>query len=284
MKTAMLLAALTALVLWVGTALGGQVGLVLALVVAAAMNLGAYWYSDRLVLRMYGACEVGDSAAPRLYRIVRDLAARAALPMPKVYVIPEDAPNAFATGRNAKHAAVAVTEGLMRVLDERELRGVIAHELGHIKNRDTLIMTVSGAIAGALSMLANAATFGMAFGSSNDEEGGSPLGGLLGILIAPVAASLIQLAISRSREFIADETAASLTGDPLALARALRKIEVWSQSTPMHGGTPATAHLFIVNPFTSGGLSSLFSTHPPTSVRIARLEQMVIGGTAGTLR
>lgn len=275
-KTAMLLATLTALVLWVGTALGGQVGLIVALVVAGAMNFGAYWFSDRMVLRMYGAREVHEADAPRLVAIVRDLAVRTAIPMPKVFIVPESAPNAFATGRNPAHAAVAVTEGLLRILNERELRGVIAHELGHIANRDTLVMTVSGAIAGALSMLANAAAFGMAFGSSSDDEDehASPFATLLGVLLAPIAASLIQMAISRSREFVADETAAQSTGDPLALALALRKIEAWSAGVPMDRGTMATAHLFIVNPFSRAGIARLFSTHPPTEARVERLERM----------
>jgi heat shock protein HtpX len=276
LKTTMLLAALTALTLWVGQALGGQVGLVLALVLAAAMNFGAYWFSDKIVLRMYGAREVDESEAPGLHRMVRELAERAALPMPRVYVIPEETPNAFATGRNPSNSAVAVTEGLMRILDRHELRGVIAHELGHVKNRDTLIMTVSAAIAGALSMLANAAMWGSLLGgsSSDDEENGSPLGGLLGILVAPIAASLIQMAISRSREFVADETGARLTGDPMALANALRKIEAWSARVPIHSGTPATAHLFIINPFSAGGLAGLFSTHPSTTARVERLERL----------
>jgi len=281
----MLLAALTALVLWVGHALGGQAGLLLAFVVAGVMNFGAYWFSDRVVLRMYGAREVTEVEAPGLHAMVAELASRAELPMPKVYIIPEQAPNAFATGRNPSHSAVAVTEGLMRILDRDELRGVIAHELGHVKNRDTLIMTVSGAIAGALSMLANAAMWGSLFGSSSeDEEGSSPLGGLLGIIVAPIAASLIQMAISRSREFVADETGARLTGDPLALASALRKIESWSAGVPMHSGDPATAHLFIINPFSAGGLAGLFSTHPATAARVERLEQLAGAGATGGFR
>jgi heat shock protein HtpX len=276
MKTAMLLAALTALTLWVGLALGGQAGLVVALVVAGVMNFGAYWFSDRMILRMYGAREADEREAPGLHAMVRDLASRAGIPMPKVYIIPETAPNAFATGRSPRHAAVAVTEGLLRLLDERELRGVIAHELAHVKNRDTLVMTVSGAVAGALTMLANAAAFGALFGASSDdeEEGANPLGGLLAIILAPIAASLIQMAISRSREFIADETGARLTDDPLALANALRKIEAWSLGVPIHGGSPATAHLFIVNPFSGAGLVRLFSTHPATEARIERLERL----------
>jgi heat shock protein HtpX len=228
MKTVMLLATLTALMLWVGQALGGQGGFTMALMFAGAMNFGAYWWSDKIVLRMYGAKEVTEAQAPDLYRIVRYLAQRGGIPMPKVYLIPEAAPNAFATGRNPQHAAVAVTEGLMRLLDREELAGVIAHELGHVRNRDTLIMTVAATIAGAVSMIANIASWGLIFGGgqSSDEEGGShPVAGLLGIVLAPFAAMLIQTAISRSREFFADEMGARLSGHPLALANALHKIE-----------------------------------------------------------
>jgi heat shock protein HtpX len=277
MKTVMLLATLTALMLWVGQALGGQGGFTMALMFAGAMNFGAYWWSDKIVLRMYGAQEVTEAQAPDLYRVVRYLAQRGGIPMPKVYLIPEAAPNAFATGRNPQHAAIAVTEGLMRLLDREELAGVIAHELGHVRNRDTLIMTVAATIAGAVSMIANIASWGLIFGGgqSSDEEGGShPVAGLLGIVLAPFAAMLIQTAISRSREFFADEMGARLSGHPLALANALRKIESWSRRVQMTAGSPATAHLFIINPFSGGGLIRLFSTHPPTEARIARLEAM----------
>ena len=286
LKTAMLLASLMALALWGGFALGGQLGLAVAMVAAGAMNVGAYWFSDRIVLRMHGAREVGEAEAPGLRRMVRELSLAAAIPAPKLYVISEEAPNAFATGRNPRNAAVAVTEGLIRILDERELRGVIAHELGHIKNRDTLVMTVSGAIAGALSMLANMAAFGSLFGahSQDDEESADPVGGLLGILVAPIAASLIQMAISRSREFVADETGAQLTRDPRALARALREIESWSAGVPMQVGSPATAHLFIVNPFSLAGVAALFSTHPSTDSRVQRLERMARGNTDSSFR
>jgi heat shock protein HtpX len=280
-KTLMLLAALTALLMWAGQALGGATGLWFALFVAAAMNLGAYWFSDKIVLRMYRAQEVSPAESPELYAMVRDLAMRAGLPMPRVYLIPEEAPNAFATGRNPQNGIVAVTEGLLRILDRREVAAVIAHELGHIKHRDTLIMSVAATLAGALSMLANAAMWGSLFGgaqSSDEEEGGSPLAGLLGVLIAPLAATLVQMSISRAREFLADEAAARYTGDPLALARALRKIEAWSQEVPMEAGSPATAHMFIHNPFSAEGLASLFRTHPPTAQRVARLEAMVRGG------
>lgn len=279
-KTLILLATLTALLMWAGQAVGGKAGMWVALLVAAAMNLGTYWFADRIVLRMHNAQEVGPAEAPELYAMVRDLALRAGLPMPRVYIVPEDAPNAFATGRDPRHGVVAVTEGLLRILDRREVAGVIAHELGHIRHRDTLIMAVAATFAGALSMLAQTAMFGSLFGgghSEDDEEAGSPLAGLLAVLVAPIAATLVQMCISRAREFMADEAAARYTGDPLALASALRKIEAWSQEIPMGAGSPATAHLFIHNPFSAAGLANLFRTHPPTEQRIARLAEMASG-------
>jgi heat shock protein HtpX len=277
MKSVMLLAILTALVLWAGQALGGRGGFVMALIAAGLMNIGAYWWSDKLILRLYGAQEVGLAQAPVLWGIIRDLATRANQPMPRVYILPEETPNAFATGRSPQHAAVAVTAGLVRLLDREELAGVLAHELAHIRHRDTLIMTIAASLAGALGMIANMAMWGtlFGFGGSDDDEGEHPLAGLLGIILAPIAAALIQLAISRSREFWADEMGARLTHNPLAFARALRKLEDWRHAVPMTTGSPATAHLFIVNPFTGGGLASLFSTHPTTAARIARLEAMV---------
>lgn len=279
LKTMMLLAALTALVLFLGQAIGGRQGLYIALFFAAVMNFGSYWFADRIVLSMYHAQPIAREEAPDLYRMTERLAQRAGLPMPRLYVLPEDTPNAFATGRSPEKGVVAVTAGITRLLSRDELAAVIAHELGHIKNRDTLIMTVAAALAGALSHLA---TMALWFGGSrhhDDEEGAaSPLAGLVGILVAPLAASLIQMAISRSREFLADEAAARYSGDPLALARALRKIESWSRRIPMHDGSPATAHLFIINPFSGGGLVNLFRTHPPTEQRIARLEEMANSG------
>jgi heat shock protein HtpX len=280
LKTIVLLATLTALLMWAGQAVGGRAGLWFALIAAAAMNLGAYWFSDRIVLRMHHAREAGPAEAPELYGMVHELAARAELPMPRVYIIPEEAPNAFATGRNPQNGVVAVTEGLLRVLDRREAAAVIAHELGHIKHRDTLIMAIAATFAGALSMLANAAMFGSLFGghrSEEGEEGGGALAGLLGVMVAPIAATLVQMSISRAREFMADEAAARYTGTPLALASALRKIEAWSREIPMQAGTPATAHLYIHNPFTAEGLASLFSTHPPIEQRVARLAAMASG-------
>lgn len=276
LKTLLLLATLTALVLFLGQLIGGTTGFIVALVFAGIMNFASYWWSDRIVLRMYGAQEITEAQAPGLYAVVRDIARQANIPMPKVYLIPESAPNAFATGRNPSKGAVAVTEGLLQLLDRRELAGVLAHELGHIKNRDTLVMTITASIAGALSMLANMALWSSFLGHSSDdeEEGGGMFGGLLGIIFAPILASLIQMAISRSREFLADEAAAKLTGEPRALASALQKIEGWSQQVPMQSGSPATAHLFIINPFAGGGLVQLFSTHPSTQARIERLLAM----------
>jgi heat shock protein HtpX len=261
----------------VGQALAGQAGLVIALVVAGLLNFGSYWFSDKVVLRMYGAQEVDEREAAALHALVGDLAIRGNLPRPRVYLIPEDAPNAFATGRNPQHAAVAVTVGLLRSLDRKELAGVVGHELAHIKNRDTLIMTVTATIAGALSMLANTAMWSMMVGvgrSSDEEQDSNPFGGLIGVIIAPILALLILMAISRSREFLADENGARITGDPLSLASALRKIEVISRDTPLLTGSPATAHLFILNPFADGGLMRLFSTHPSTEARIQRLRAL----------
>ncbi|MCI0661196.1 MAG: zinc metalloprotease HtpX [Acidobacteria bacterium] len=273
-KTVVLLATLTALFLFIGYAIGGQGGLIIALLFAGVMNFASYWFSDKIVLRMYNAQEVSQSDSPELYGIVANLAQKENIPMPRVYLIPEETPNAFATGRNPKHAAVAVTAGLMRMLDRRELTGVIAHELGHVLNRDTLIMTVAASLAGALGYLAQFAFFFGGSSSDDDDGGSSPIFGIVGLIIAALAAPLIQMAISRSREFVADESGARLSGDPRALASALRKIESGSQQIPIHSGNPATAHLFIINPFSGGSISRLFSTHPPTAERIARLEAM----------
>lgn len=286
-KTVILLATLTAVLVWAGDTLGGQTGLLTALVFAGVMNFGAYWWSDRLILRMFNAQEVTERDAPALHHLIRDLALRGGIPMPRVYVIPEAAPNAFATGRNPQHAAVAVTDGLMQVLEREELEGVIAHELGHVRNRDTLVMTIAATIAGAVSMLAHLGHMSLLFGGSRSsderEEGGShPLAGLLGIIVAPVAAVLIQAAISRSREFLADEAGARLCRNPRALASALRKIEALSHARPMTVGSPATAHLFIVNPFSGGGVLRLFSTHPSTEQRVARLELLAREGLASS--
>ena len=275
MKTTFLMALLTVILVTAGGALGGEGGMVMAFIFALVMNGVSYWFSDKIVLRMYGAKEIAPEEAPKLHRVVQDLTLRAQMPMPKLYLIPQDASNAFATGRDEKHAAVAVTEGILRILNEAELRGVLAHELSHIKNRDILIGTIAAAMAGAISMLANMAHWGMIFGgrSNDDRGGGHPIVALAMIIIAPLAALLVQMAISRSREFGADATGAAISGDPLSLANALRKLQQGVERTPMEAN-PATAHMFIVNPLTGGGLMALFSTHPPLEERIRRLEGM----------
>ena len=284
LKTLLLLATLTALVLWAGQMLGGNTGLVMALIFAGVMNAAAWWWSDRVVLRLYRAHPMSEAEAPELHSLVRRLSLRAGIPMPRVYVIPENAPNAFATGRSPHHAAVAVTSGLLRVLDPDEVAGVLAHELGHVKNRDTLVMTIAATLAGAVSMLAHLGHFALLFGGSrssdHQDESPSPAEGLLGVLVAPFAALLVQMAVSRSREFLADESAARLTGEPRALASALRKLDAGSRQVRLTNGSPATAHLFIVNPFAGGGVLRLFSTHPSIEARITRLfalERQVLG-------
>ncbi|NBQ91971.1 MAG: zinc metalloprotease HtpX [Betaproteobacteria bacterium] len=276
MKTAILMAAITALFMAVGQALGGQQGMILALVVAVGMNFFSYWFSDKMVLKMYNAREVDENTAPGLYRMVRELAQRADLPMPRVYLIDEEAPNAFATGRNPQHAAVAATTGIMRVLSERELRGVMAHELAHVKHRDILISTVSATMAGAISMLAN---FAMMFGS-RDSQGrpSNPVATIAIMILAPLAASLIQMAISRAREFEADRGGAEISGDPRALASALDKINRYARGIPMEAAQrhPETAQMMIVNPLSGGGLRGLFSTHPATQERVDRLLELAV--------
>jgi heat shock protein HtpX len=279
-RTTILLAALTALVVWIGHMFGGANGAVIALVFAGAMNFFSYWFSDKIVLKMYGAQEISPNDDPELYGIVRDLAGRAGLPMPRVYVIPEETPNAFATGRNPEHAAVAVTQGIRRILDKRELAGVLAHELTHVKNRDILISSIAATLAGAISYLAHMAQWAAIFGggSRDREEGGSNIFGLLFMMIvAPIAAMLIQMAVSRSREYMADAGGAKISGDPLALASALRKLHMGAQNIPMQvsdATASSTAHMFIVNPLSGGALANLFSTHPAMEERIARLEAM----------
>lgn len=272
LKTVILLAALGGLLVVLGGYLGGKNGATIAFVIALAMNVGSYWFSDRIVLSMYHAQEVTESEAPDLYRMIRNLAQNAEIPMPKVYIIPDDSPNAFATGRNPEHAAVAVTEGILRLLNKDELAGVIGHELGHVKNRDILIQTVAATIGTAITYLAH---FGFFFGGRSDDDrgGGSFVGSILMMILAPMAAAVIQMAISRSREYIADDTGAKICGHPLWLASALGKLQRGSEAIPMHG-EQATAHMFIVSPFFGGGLSSLFSTHPPIENRVERLEKM----------
>jgi len=277
LKTTLLLGLMTGLLLWIGEAAGGRDGLVLALVFATVMNFGSYWFSDKLVLRMYGAQALAESDAPDLFRMVRDLTTRAGIPMPALYVISSDAPNAFATGRNPSHAAVAVTSGIVRMLSPGELRGVIAHELGHVAHRDTLISTVAATMAGVVMMVARMAYWGALFGGGrrDSDDNGGPLAALAMMLLAPVAAGLIQMAISRSREFGADAFSAQVTHDPLSLAQALEKIAVGVERIPMHA-SPATAHLFIMNPLSGGRLAGLFSTHPPTEERIRRLRALMV--------
>jgi heat shock protein HtpX len=279
-RTTILLAALTALVVWIGQMFGGTNGAVLALVIAGAMNFFSYWFSDKIVLRMYGAQEISQSDDPELFSIVRELTVRDGLPMPRVYIIPEETPNAFATGRNPEHAAVAVTHGIRRILDRRELAGVLGHELSHVKHRDILISSIAATLAGAISYLAQMAQWAAIFGggSRDREEGGSNIFGLLFMMIvAPIAAMLIQMAVSRSREYSADEGGAKVSGDPLALASALRKLQMGAQNIPLQvsdATANSTAHMFIVNPLSGGGIANLFSTHPPMEERIARLEAM----------
>ncbi len=277
-KTTFLLSLLTVLLVFMGGAVGGQGGMVIAFVMAAVMNFGSYWFSDKIVLRMYGAQEIERGDNPAFYDMVQRLAQRAGLPMPKVYIIPDQSPNAFATGRNPEHAAVAATEGIMRILSPEELEGVMAHELGHVKNRDILISTIAATFAGAISMIGSMLQWGAMLGAGRDNEEGGGIAGLVGSLamaiLAPIMAMLIQMAVSRSREYLADATGAEICGKPRALASALGRLQQASQMIPMHDAKPATAHMFIVNPLTGGGMMSLFSTHPPMEERIARLQAM----------
>ena len=279
LKTAVLMAAITALFMLLGAYVGGRQGMVIALLVACGLNFFSYWFSDKLVLKMYNAREVDETSAPQFYRMVAELVQRAGLPMPRVYVIDEAAPNAFATGRNPEHAAVAATTGIMQVLSANELRAVMAHELTHVAHRDILISTISATMAGAISMLANFAVF---FGG-RDSEGrpANPIAGLAVALLAPLAASLIQLAISRAREFEADRGGAELSGDPRSLASALEKIQAYARGTPLIAAerNPQTAQMMIVNPLHGGGVASLFSTHPSTEERVARL--LAMAGAVG---
>ena len=274
-KTAALLGALTALLVLIGGALGGQQGMLVAFFFALVMNFASYWFSDKLVLAMYGAQPIEESRAPGLYRVVRTLSTRAGIPMPRVYLIPSESPNAFATGRNPEHAAVAVTQGILQMLDEQELEGVLAHEFAHVKNRDVLIATIAATLAGAITYLAQMAQWAAIFGVRRDdeEEGGSAVGAILMAILAPIAAMLIQLAVSRAREYQADATGARLAGQPWGLANALGKLHTASRALPMNA-SPATAHLFIVNPLSGSAWLTLFSTHPPIEERIARLNAM----------
>jgi len=273
-KTVFLLTLLTVLLVFAGRLIGGSGGMALALILAVVMNVSAYWFSDKIALSMAKARPVTETEAPELFRVVRDLARKAQLPMPRVYVIEQAAPNAFATGRDPEHAVVAVTAGILEVVSERELRAVLAHELGHVGNRDTLVMAVVASIAGAISFLAQMAQWSFIFGGrGDDDEGANPVALLVGIIVLPIAAMLVQLAISRSREFGADDSGAALSNDPLALASALRKLDAYSKKVPL-AVNPGVAHLFVVQPLIPHGMASLFATHPPVEARVARLEKI----------
>jgi heat shock protein HtpX len=277
LKTTLLLGLLTCLLIIAGGAIGGQSGMTIALVMAGVMNFVSYWFSDKIVLSMYGAKQVSEADSPEFYGLVRQLAVQGGLPMPKVYLIDSDTPNAFATGRNPENAAVAATTGILRILSREELTGVMAHELSHVKNRDILISSIAATVAGAITYLAQMAQWAAIFGGGRDrdDEGGG-FGMILMAILAPIAAMLIQMAISRSREYAADKGGAEISGNPLHLAGALRKLEMANQQIPMDAN-PATAHMFIVNPLSGSGIKSLFSTHPPLQERVKRLEEMVYG-------
>lgn len=280
-RTTILLAVMTVVIMWVGKMIGGTAGMIIALLVAGGLNFFSYWYSDKMVLKMYKAKPVSRQEAPDIYELVEQLCQKAGLPMPSLYIIPQEAPNAFATGRNPDNAVVALTQGLIRYMNRDELAGVIAHELGHIKNRDMLIQTVAATMAGAVMMLASLARWSAIFGGigGDDEEGGI-LGLLVMSIIAPLAAMLIQMAISRSREYLADSTSAQITGNSEGLARALEKLGAYSKQIPMKA-EPATAHMFIANPLSGQSLSHLFSTHPPIEKRVARLSRGGTGSAGG---
>lgn len=276
LKTTLLLGALTGLLVIVGGVLGGEAGMLIGFLFAVVMNFGSYWFSDKIALKMAGAREVSYAEAPELHDMVARLAQASGLPKPRVAVVQSDAPNAFATGRNAKNGLIAVTTGIVKVLDRRELAAVISHELGHIRNRDILVSAIAATFAGAITMLAHLGQFAMIFGgrSDDDEDGGGIFGALLMIILAPIAATIIQLAISRSREFGADRTGAEVGGDPEALASALEKLEAYSRQIPLNVN-PAASHLFIVKPLTGFSMQTLFSSHPPTEQRVARLRQSI---------
>jgi heat shock protein HtpX len=276
-KTTVLLAALTVLIVLIGRTFGGNQGMMIAFVFAMLMNFGSYWFSDKIVLAMYRAKELTPSEAPEIHQMVAELAQNAGLPKPRIYLIPSETPNAFATGRNPEHAVVAVTQGIVRLLQPDELKGVLAHELGHVRNRDILIGSIAATLAGVVMMLASMARFAAIFGmgSSDDDRGGGNIFSLILMsILAPLAAMLIQMAISRSREYLADETGARLAGNPKSLASALEKLAYASKRIPMQEAKPATAHMFIVNPLSGGGFASWFSTHPPMEERVRRLRAM----------
>jgi heat shock protein HtpX len=273
-RTTILLAVMTALIIWIGQYFGGQQGMIIALLIAAGMNFFSYWFSDKIVLKMYRAQEVSPQQAPQIYEMVKSLTGPAELPMPKIYMIPKEAPNAFATGRNPEHAVVAVTQGLLNIMDHDEVKGVLAHELAHVKNRDILIGSIAATMAGAIMVLANMARFSALFGGrgGDGDRGGGAIGLIAMSIMAPFAAMIIQMAISRSREYLADSTGARFAGSPEGLARALEKLGQYSKSLPLNA-SPSTAHMFIVNPLSGRSMMSLFSTHPPLEERIARLRK-----------
>jgi heat shock protein HtpX len=279
-KTVLLLGLMTGLILGIGQLFGGSQGLVIAFVFSLLLNIGSYWFSDKIVLAMYRAREVSETEAPELHQIVHNVAVRAGIPMPRVYIIPAESPNAFATGRNPQHAVVAVTEGILKIMNREELEGVLAHEVSHVKNRDILISTIAASLAGVVMMLAHMARWAAFFGGvgrdRDDEGGGGALGLLFTAILAPIAAVIIQMAISRSREYLADSTGAKTSGNPLGLASALEKLARANEIVPMEA-RPETAHMFIVNPLSGRSLASLFSTHPPIEERIARLREMAYG-------
>ena len=277
-RTTLLLSVLTVFIMLIGNLLGGRQGMLIALIFAAGMNFFSYWYSDKLVLKMYKAREISPGQSPEIYNMVQELAQRASLPMPKVYLIPNQTPNAFATGRNPEHAVVAVTEGLLQLMDREEVMGVLAHELAHVKNRDILIGTIAATMAGAIMMLASMARWSAIFGGGRgDDENGGGIGLIIMSILAPIGAMIVQMAISRTREYLADATGAKFTGNPEGLARALEKLGGYSRRMPMQDANPSTAHMFIVNPLSGKSLTSLFSTHPPLDERIRRLR-----GTRGS--
>jgi heat shock protein HtpX len=277
LKTTVLLASLTVLIVLIGRVFGGNQGMLIAFIFALIVNFGSYWFSDKIVLGIYRAQELSPSQAPEIHRMVEELAQQGGLPKPRIYLIPTETPNAFATGRNPEHAVVAVTEGIVNMLQYDELKAVLAHELAHVKNRDILIGSIAATLAGVVMMLASMARWAAIFGfggSDDDDGGGNILVLILMSILAPLAAMLIQMAISRSREYLADSTAARLTGDPRSLAHALEKLAYASSKIPMHNPSPATAHMFTVNPLTGGGFATLFSTHPPIEERVSRLRAM----------
>jgi len=277
LKTALLLGALSGFLLVIGRVLGGETGMLLALIMAAVMNIGSYWFSDKIVLAMYRAREMSEAEAPLLYRIVHNLALREGIPMPQLYIIPSQAANAFATGRNPQHAAVAVTEGILRLMNERELTGVLAHELSHVRNRDILISTIAATLAGVIMMIADMARWGAIFGGMQRDDSREGGGGIISLIamsiLAPIAAMIIQMAVSRTREYAADETGARISGDPVGLASALEKLAAAAEQIPLDA-SPQTSHLFIVNPLSGRSFRQLFSTHPPLEDRVARLLAM----------